>query len=65
MRARKGEGKSGSRKEVNAGLLVLLPWFVIRYFEVFIWLLLIYFSYFFDATVSGFLQDESLQGEPT
>ena len=29
-------------KQVNAGLLVLLPWFVIRYFEVFIWLLLIY-----------------------
>lgn len=58
MRARKREGRDGSRKKVNGGLSVLLLEFVISYFEVFH---LGFFLYFFDAAERDFLQDESLQ----
>lgn len=65
VRAREGEGRNGSRKEVNRGCSVLLLRRVIRYFELLIRLLLylfIYFSsFFFDATVSGFIQDGDSQ----
>lgn len=70
MAAWKREGRDGSRKKVNEGLLVILLWFVTGYF----WYLMSEFScgsffiylFFplFDVTESGFLQDESLQWQP-